>query len=131
MQPTIKVTTEGNFKRVKDAADKAAFRNFGHAAASIAKDAKSTVEQAEGPSPPGTPPHTHKGKFLSRAIRYAADKDGAVIGPMASVVGEIGQVMEFGGEFRGHDYDARPFMEPALDRGAPRFADEWEGSIGE
>src|SRR4051794_16915219 len=67
--------------------EKTAFRNFTHAAASISKDVKSTLESAAGPSSPGTPPHTHKGAFLRRAIRYAADRDGAVIGPAFSAAG--------------------------------------------
>src|SRR6186713_2725290 len=94
-------------KRVIAAAEKAAFRNFGHAAASISKDIKSTLETAEGPSDPGDPPHTHKGAYLRRAVRYAADKEGAVIGTMASVVGEAGAAHEHGLNFHGQDFPER------------------------
>ena len=130
----VKVKTTDNFKRVEKAADKAAFTSFAHAAASIAKDARSTIEKApEGvPSAPGTPPHTHRGRYLSRAIKFAADKEGAVIGPMASIVGEeLGPTHEFGQEREGVDFPERPFMGPALERAVPRFGGEWRGSIGE
>lgn len=126
----LKVKTEDTTKNVADASQKAAFKNFGHAAASIAKDVKSTLEKADGPSQPGSPPHTHKGTYLRRAVRFAADAEGAVIGPMASVVGEAGAAHEFGEVFHETDYPERPYMGPGLERGAPRFAQEWAGSIG-
>jgi hypothetical protein len=130
-------------KRVLDAADKAAFKNLGHAASAIRKTAIESIKPAEGPSPPGTPPHTHtagvtkKGKLkkghLPRAIVYDVDKakQEAVVGPRASVVGESGAAHELGEEFRGDDYPERPYMSPALEANAPRFADEYAGSIGE
>lgn len=127
----LKVTTTDTTKAVADATEKAAFRNFGHAAARISKDAKASIEQAAGPSPAGSPPHTHKGKFLSRAIRYDANKVSAVIGPRESIVGEVGAAHEFGDEHHGQDFPERPFMGPALDKNLDRFASDWAGSIGE
>ena len=130
-------------KRVSDAAEKAAFKNLGHAASSIRKTAIESIKPAEGPSPPGMPPHTHtagvtkKGKpkkgHLPRAIVFDVDKQKqeAVIGPRASVVGESGAAHELGEEFHGDDYPERPYMFPALETNAPRFADEYAGSIGE
>ena len=41
-----KIRTQDRTKKVKDAADKAAFRNFGHAAAAIRKDAVASIEVA-------------------------------------------------------------------------------------
>lgn len=129
----LKVQVEDSTKRVETAIEKAAFKNFRHAAASMSRDMKASLEKApQGePSEPGEPPHTHKGVFLRRAVRWDADEDGAVIGPMASVVGEVGAVHEFGEEYKGTDYPERPFAEPALERGIPRFAGSWSGSIGE
>lgn len=126
----IKVETQ--FNRVAKAVDKAAYRNMGHAAASISKDAKASLEKAEGPSLPGTPPHTHKGTYLRRAIRYAYDrnKQEAVIGPAYSIVGTAGQPHEFGEEFKGQDFPERSFMFPALERNIDRFASDWAGSAG-
>lgn len=124
--------SEDQTKRVEDAAEKAAFRNLGHAAATIRKTASESIQVAEGPSEPGTPPHTRR-RQLKRAIKFDVGKSSetAVIGPEVSVVGEAGAVHEFGGEFRSQDYPARPFMEPALDNNLDRFASEWTGSIGE
>lgn len=126
----VKVKTEDTTKNVAVAAEKAAFRNFGHAGASISKDMKASLDKAEGPSEPGQPPHTHKGAFLRRAVRYAADKEGVVVGPMASIVGESGAVHEFGEVFHGTDYPERPFARPALERALPRIGSDWAGSIG-
>lgn len=117
--------------RVVKAAKKAGFRNFGHAAASISKDMKASLVNAEGPSAPGTPPHTHRGSHLRRAVRYAATAEEAVIGPMASIVGESGGAHERGERYKGTDYPQRAFAGPALERGADRFAGSWAGSIGE
>ena len=125
------VKIEDNTKRVADAADKAAFRNFRHAAATMSKDAKASLVTADGPSPEGQPPHTHQGAYLRRAIRFDADKESAVIGPMASIVGEAGAAHEFGENFRGHDYAERSYMGPTLERNEERFASAWTGSIGE
>jgi hypothetical protein len=117
-------------ERVKAAADKAAFRSFSHAAASIRKDAVASIEVSPEPSPPGDPPHTRR-RLLPRAMRFAVDKQGAVIGPMASMAGQVGGTHEFGGQYKGEQYPERPFMFPALERGVPRFAGQWRGSIGE
>jgi len=129
----MSVQIEDQTKRVKDAADQATFRNLGHGAARISKDVKESLVTAEGPSPAGSPPHTHKGAYLRRAVRYANDKEAqsAVTGPLASIVGEAGAAHEFGEEFHGQDYPERPFMAPALDKNVDRLAPDWQGTIGE
>jgi hypothetical protein len=128
----VKVTTETKPQAVTKAVEKAAFRNFGHAAARIRKDAVASIAKAEGPSPPGTPPHTRK-RQLPRAIRFDNDrkKQEAVIGPRYSVVGTAGAAHEFGGEYRGQQFDERAFMFPALEKNIDRFASDWSGSVGE
>jgi hypothetical protein len=118
--------------RVKAAADRAAFRNLGHAAASLRKAAIESIETSDEPSAPGQPPHTRSG-HLPRAIRFDVDraKQEAVIGPQASVVGESGAAHELGEEFHGQDFPERPYMFPALEDNLDRFASDWAGSIGE
>lgn len=125
--------TTMNAKAVTDAKERAAFRNFGHAAARISKDAKASIRKSQNASDPGEPPKTRArgGKNLRSAIRYAANKEGAVIGPMASMVGTSGEPHEFGGEYRGQTFDKRPFMRPALEQNLDRFGGDWAGSIGE
>lgn len=128
---TATVKTENRMHRVKQAAEKDAFRNFGHAAASIRKEAASSIESSPEPSPAGSPPHTRRRNFLRRAIRYAYDKEGAVIGTMASVIGTAGEAHEKGIRYKGTEFPERPFMFPALEKSIPRFAGNWRGSIGE
>ncbi len=125
------VKIKDDTKKIEKAVEKAAFKNFGHAAARISKDMKESLVTATGPSPPGSPPHTHRGAHLRRAVRFAADDYGAVIGPMESIVGEAGAAHEHGGEFRGANYPERPFAEPALMKNIDRIAGDWKGSIGE
>ena len=127
----LTVQIDDRMQSVVSAAEEAAFRNFGHGAARISKDAKASLEKADGPSEPGEPPHTHQGAFLRRGVRYAADKESAVIGPMASIVGESGSAHELGGEYRGQLFPLRPFMRPALEKNLSRFQSDWAGSIGE
>ncbi len=129
-------------QRVTDAADRATFRNLGHAAATIRKTAQASIEQAEGPSPVGSPPHTHTGGVtkkgrprkgeLQRAITYDVDQaaQDAVIGPRESVVGLSAYAHELGAEHMGQDFPERPFMGPALEDNADRVAPEWAGSVG-
>jgi phage gpG-like protein len=128
----VQVKTENQTKRVAEAVERAAFKNLGHAAATIRRDAVESIVVAEGPSPPGTPPHTRR-RQLKRAIRFDYDcRDrSAVVGPMASMVGESGAAHELGGEFRGEQYPQRPFMVPAMERNLDRFAGDWAGSIGD
>lgn len=117
-------------RRVQEAADRAARRAFAKAAFRIFRDAQSTIQRSDEPSAPGEPPHTRRGQ-LRRSIRYHATKDGAVVGPLGSMVGEAGAAHEFGGEHKGQTYPERPFMKPALDRELTNFAGEFRGSISE
>jgi phage gpG-like protein len=131
-----------NFGRLLKEVKQAGFRNLNHAAARIRKDAVESIQPGDGPSAPGTPPHTHtqrltrKGKTragqLPRSIVFHVDKakEEAVIGPRYSMVGEAGAAHEFGGQFRGDNYPERPFMGPALDKNLDNFASDWAGSIG-
>ena len=128
----IAVQLVDRISHVQKAADQAGYRNLGHAAASLRKTAVASIERSDEPSDPGEPPHTRRGQ-LPRAIRFDVDrtKQEAVVGPRASVVGEAGAAHEFGEEFRGTDYDERPYMGPALDANLDRFAADWRGSIKE
>ncbi len=128
---TIKV--EPKFEQVQKAADDATYRNIRHAAFSISKAAKASIIKSDEPSDPGSPPTTRGqgGHNLRGAIFTSADKDSAIIGPRASYVGIAGEVHEFGKSREGQDFPPRPFMEPALTGAIPRFASDWQGSIGQ
>lgn len=123
---------EDRTKRVEKAADRAAFRNLGHAVASIRKTAQASMDRSAEPSPPGQPPHTRRGQ-MPRSITFDNDREReeAIVGPRYSVVGEAGAAHEFGEFFRGAKFDERSFMLPALNDNLDRFHSDWAGSIGE
>ena len=124
------ISIQESFRQLEETAKKAQFRNNEHAAASIRKDAAASIVTADGPSPPGSPPHTHRRAFLRRAIRFESAGDSFVIGPRESIVGTSGAASEFGGTYKSDQFDARPFMAPALSRAIPRLAGSYRGSIG-
>ena len=118
--------------RVQSAARKGSFRNLGHAAAAISKDAKANIETSDEPSAVGEPPHTQarpapEGHPLRRGQgpRGGRDRPAGVDG------GRVGAAHELGEEFRGEDFDERPFMLPALEDNLDRFAGGMAGSLGE
>lgn len=117
-------------KRVGDAAARATYRNLGHAAASIRKDAQASITKSAEASPPGEPPHTRRGQ-ARRAILFAVerDKQSAVVGFAESRIGEAMSAHEHGGEYKGTEFPQRPTMGPALERNLDRFAADWAGSI--
>lgn len=127
----FKVELNLDFGRVSRAVDKAAFRSFSHAAASIRKDAAASIETSFEPSEPGRPPHTRRRNRLRRAIQYRATKEGAVIGTAFSAIGEAGAAHEHGETFHGDEFAERQFMQPALERALPRIPGDWRGAVGE
>lgn len=136
---SVLIRIASRMDKVATAAQRAKYRNLQHAAASIRKTMIGSIEPSDEPSPPGKPPHTRrrvskKGKALKghlpRSIVYHVS-DTAVIGPRYSIVGDSAKAHEFGGEYKGQEYPARPFAFPALEDNLDRFASEWAGSIGE
>lgn len=119
-------------KRVEKAADKGAYRSFFHAAASIAKSARESIEVSDVPSLPGQPVHTKRGRggrLAKRSIRFSADRHGAVIGFSAERLDTAMQQHEHGGVRGGVRFPPRPTMAPALLRNLARFHREWQYSI--
>jgi hypothetical protein len=109
---------------------RAAFRALRRLGFDVRKAAQSSLQEAEGPSRPGEPPHTHerfrptkrgrtrKTKVLPASILYATEDDPerVIIGPSVNVAGTVGAAFEHEGDvtFRGHRYPDRRFMGPAL-----------------
>ena len=132
---------EDKTKAVTDAAEKATFKNVGHAAAAIRKTAIDSIASEDGPSAPGTPPHTHTGGItksgkvrrgaIQKAIAYAADIDSAVLGPRFSILGIAGRIFEFADNVHGDNFaiEERPYLGPALAGNLDRFASSYAGSI--
>lgn len=125
-----KVKTRFDGKKVTAAAARANITNLGHAGAAIRLAARHSIRKAKGPSAPGTPPHTRRGR-IRNAIKYALTpgKQSVVVGPDYEVAGDSGAAHEFGGRFRNEDYDKRPFMGPALEKVKDRLPPMWAGSV--
>ena len=125
-----KAKTKFDGKMVSAAAKRANITNLGHAGAAIRLQARHSIRKAKGPSAPGTPPHTRKGR-IRNAIKYAVtpSKQSVVIGPDAEVAADSGSAHEFGGRFRQENYDKRPFMGPALEKTKDRLPRMWAGSV--
>ena len=124
---------ESQVQAVETAVNFAARRVLKRIGYLIAQDAKQSIKTSAMPSRPGTPPNTRGGgrKSLRASIFYDATDEDVVIGPRFSFVGDSAQAHEFGVSRFGEDFDERPFMGPALGRNTSRFADEWQGSIGQ
>lgn len=125
-----KAKTKFDAKKVMAAAKRANITNLGHAGAAIRLQARHSIRKSKGPSSPGTPPHTRKGR-IRNAIKYAVTpgKQSVVIGPDAEVAADSGSAHEFGGRYRQENYDKRPFMGPALEKTKDRLPRMWAGSV--
>jgi hypothetical protein len=124
------VTIQDNVAAVKTAVDQAAFRNLGHGAAALRLIARRSIRRARGPSARGTPPHTQT-RRLPTSILYDVQRNpaSAIVGPVASIVGPAGSEQEHGWKRGQASYPARPFMEPALEKAAPRLPPQWAASV--
>ncbi len=127
------VKVEPQFDRVQRAADDATFRNLRHAGFGVSKAAKESIVKSPNASLPGDPPTTRgRGRHnLKSAIFVDASAEDVIIGPRSTYVGDSGEAHEFGKSRKGDDFAERSFMGPALEAVIPRFADDWQGSIGE
>jgi len=148
-------------QRVVAAAERAGFKNLGHAIATVRKVAQASIK----PRPKVASTKTKKtkrdkrGRFLKgsgkknkrrmqiasppgtppftgrglirRAIRFWHDKESAIAGTLYSMIGTAGKPHEDGGPYKGQHYDQRAFMGPALNSESDRFALSFTGSIGE
>lgn len=59
------------------------------------------------------------------------DNDITAIGTLQSDIGDIGAVMEFGGEYKGQTFAPHPYLWPAFRDELDSVAQDWAGSIGE
>lgn len=121
-------------KTLERLADKGVFRSISHAAAAIRSTARYLITRSKEPSAPGEPIHTRKGKAKrADAILFDVDDlaDDALIGFSFHAMGESMSAHEHGGSYLGETFPSRPTMAPALEANLARFADEFQGSIGE
>jgi hypothetical protein len=128
----LQMRIDGAFdsRQIEQAADRAAYRNIGHALASIRKTAIESIVKSRKPSSPGSPIHTKAG-FAKRSIGYTrADKYGGVVGFDYRRIGTAMSYHEHGGRRKRTTYPKRPTMLPALLSNLDRFAESWRYSIG-
>lgn len=125
------------FELAREAVREGGERTTLHALAGIRKDARASIEKSSTPSAPGSPPHTRRGQLKSAAAILfalgAATPEAAVIGfagAVASKMGTSAAVHEHGGQYKGQNYPARPFMKPAMLGRLNDFAGSFAGSIG-
>ena len=91
------VDTTSNVRR---AMRRAAFKNLGHAGASLRIAAQRLIRTRQTYSEPGSPPNTRKGA-LRRSILYGVEGDHTVvIGPAAHLISDVARVHEHGGTQR-------------------------------
>lgn len=143
-----------NTPKVLKEVDRANYKNFSHAAASLRKAMIESIKidkttigwittkrlskrgkriraRIYKPAPVGSPVVSHKNKgFVSRGIRFDATKTDAVVGFAQSVYGDVMGAHEFGGERFGQKFQPRPTVYPTLENNLDRFSGEWAGSIG-
>ncbi len=102
----IQIKLTATPKRLERATDKGAFKTLRHSAFSIRKSAIGSMKFAKGPSTPGTPPHSHKGR-LRRSILVAQDgNDEVFVGASGHRIKAgrrpewLARMLEHGGTFR-------------------------------
>jgi hypothetical protein len=120
--------------KVLTAVQKGTSRALRIAAYAIMRTAQASIEEKEGPSTPGEPPHTHP-NLLKKSIKYDVDvtQELAVVGTRESIVGDVGEVHEFGDRRHNHPSDpwhpARPFMAPALEANRELIPAFWQDEV--
>ena len=146
MRVIVKYSWDPEYNKILAAVAKATMTALKIAGFNIRKTAMDSLQAVRGASDPGTPPHTHttrysrrtgmmkrrrKFGFLPGSIIYSPEpeKQTVVIGPNAQKIDQIGHVMEFGGEYKGGHYPARPFMGPALTANLSKIPGGFAGQV--
>jgi hypothetical protein len=132
---------------VAKAIGKANARALGKAGAFVRRRARSSLRRRKSVSMPGHPPSVHSSdsvKTLKNILfAYEPTRTSVVVGPVKLGGGGyvVPAVHEFGGAAtiaRGSGrrrrkvaarYPKRPYMKPALDKEAPKFATLWAGQV--
>lgn len=130
-----------NSAAVIKAVDKGTRAVLGHFGGFVRKVARRSMRKGKGASPPGKPPKVHTG-LIKNFLFYGFDpaKRSVVVGPALVRMGSrrdtltVPELQEEGGSRRttGGEtlrYPARPFMEPAFDKGIAAMDNFWRDSI--
>lgn len=118
--------------------EKAAVRSMSKFGAFVRTRARSSIRRRKKVSEPGQPPSAHAGQIKLIYFAYDPGSRSVVVGPVEFKRGEAPPLLEFGGErekrlqsgaVKVQHYRPRPFMGPALEAEAPKFADQFKGSL--
>lgn len=125
-------------RKVLAAVGKARARVLSKIGAYVMTTARRSIRKRKAYSRPGQPPSDHSG-LLKHFIffRYDQSSDSVVIGPVRFGRSDAPRLLEHGGvtnrKRRGRltrmRYKARPFMQPALEKEKPGFAEIWRNSV--
>lgn len=134
-------------QKILSAADKAAQKVLSKFGAFVRTTAKQSIRTKKGYSKPGQPPHSKTG-LLKRFIFFGYDKSQAsvVVGPAllsGKNKGQAPSVLEYGGYTKPSNVinyrrkrklnrvkiEARPYMNPALNKELPKLPDMWRNSV--
>ena len=127
-----KTRTKFDAKKIRAMVKRGNIDSLGRAGALLRTVARRTIRKKgvkNLPSKPGQPPKTTGPLKKSILFEVEKDKSAVVIGPSSDIVGNVAKAHEFGGEFRGIRYPARPFMGPALIKVTPQLPRLWAKSI--
>jgi len=126
----LKVRIEFDERRILVAVQNGNNVALRRAGAYIRKAARNRISTSDKASPPGTPPHTRRGR-LKNSLLFGVEKmrRTVVIGPAESIMGTAMAAHEFGGNYRKRRYPKRPLMGPTLERTMPRLPPLWENSV--
>jgi hypothetical protein len=127
-----KRSTTAGVRRIENAVKKGTFNSFFHAAASIRKSARVSIESSDKPGRRGGPIRTKRGRgggLARRSVFYAANKQGAVIGFSESRIDQAMEAHEHGKRRGGVRFPKRPTMQIALKKNLTRFHREWRWAI--
>lgn len=128
---SVKTRIKLDTGKVRRAVQKSNYTSLNHAAAALRLIVRRSIRRSKKPGPAGQPPRTRRGQ-IKRAIKFDVDPKRAIalIGPDAEVVGDSAKAHEFGGRYRGEQYEQRPFMRPGFDIIRPRLPAMWANSVG-
>ena len=124
--------SQPEFERVTKAVTRSVIANIRHGAFAIRKTIRESINKSADPSAPGKPVATRGKRGNVKASIFAAiEADNAIIGPRYSMVGLSMEAHEFGKQFKGDSFAARPTSGPGLTANTDRFAESFRGSVGE
>jgi len=84
----------------------------------VEREAKLSMKTGGGrrgsPSSPPSPPNVQTGNLRASIATAVTEKGAVIVGPSKQAF--YGRFHEFGGEFGGRNFPARPFMRPAFNK---------------